>query len=80
VVEARVGGARENPVAVLRLPGGAETELARARVSAPAPDKRIFLRGTWRVPSTMSPGRTRLEIEVTDGEHVSTRYREVLIE
>ncbi len=80
VIEARVGGARNTPIAILRLPDGSETEISRARVASPSPSKRIFLRGKWRVPSSMPAGRSRLELEVTDGDDVSTRYRDVLIE
>lgn len=80
LIEARVGGARNAPVAILRLPDGSETEISSASVASPAPDKRIFLRGQWRVPGTMPAGRSRLELEVTDGDDVSTRYRDVLIE
>jgi len=80
LVEVRVGGALSDPVAVLRLPGGESFEIGHAKVGAPAPDRRLFVRGEWRIPSTLPTGRARIEIEVTDGNHVSTLYREVLIE
>ncbi len=86
VVEARVGGGKAEVTLTLRLrstKGGrvlSTAEIGRAKVARPSPGARIFVKGTWRVPDATAPGRYHLQVEATEGEHVSARYREILVE
>lgn len=86
-IEARVGGARAQVTGVVRLraPNGglvAESPMGQGpiEITAPAPDARVLLAGTWTVPVSIPPGRYQLQVEIMEGDHVSARYRDVLVE
>jgi hypothetical protein len=84
--EARIGGARGSITPVLRARRGIwSTQLVWPDAS-PArtgtafdPSARFLVTGLWEVPMDLSPGRLQLELEVTEGEHVSVIHREVLV-
>lgn len=83
-VEIRVGGVRVAASATLRIytPAGAllsETALGRAELAHPEPRGRVYIQGAWRVPPDITPGRYQLQAEAIENDHVTIRYREVLV-
>lgn len=85
VVEARVGGIHEQADIRLRLRDRAGKVVKRVRfdpaaIRTPRPDVRTYARGKLEVATDLAPGRYVLELEVTEGDDVSTRYREVLVD
>ena len=88
VIEARVGGAHHTVTATLRLRDNrgkliAEQQLGTSNIEAApgarAATSRVFVGGEWQVPASVATGNYRIEIEVTEQDDVSARYREVLI-
>lgn len=86
-IEVRVGGARAQITGMVRLRAQdgrmvAESPIGQGpiEITTPAPDARVFLAGTWTIPVTITPGRYQLQAEVVEGEHVSARYRDILVE
>lgn len=83
-VEMRVGGGKVQVTGIMRLHGprgiAGQHSLGRADIADPAPDARIFIRGSWQIPAATRPGRYRLEVEASEGEHVSSRSREILVD
>ncbi|HUH03719.1 MAG TPA: hypothetical protein VML75_17110 [Kofleriaceae bacterium] len=81
-IEARVGGAREQVRGIVRARRGTaviETALPPVRPTRIGPTTRVLVTGSWQVPKDLPPGRLQLEIEVTEGDLVSTIHRDVLV-
>lgn len=86
-VDARVGGGKTEVAASLILISQAgkkllDVEFARVRVADPAPDARMLLSGSVLLPRQppFAPGRHRIQVEVSEGDEVSMRTREVLLQ
>jgi len=84
-VELRVGGAREQVAATLRLRDragaiAATAPIGTARPASQARDARLMVGGDWSVPTSLAPGRYRLEAEASEGDDLSAVYREVQLE
>lgn len=83
-IEARVAGAKKKVKLLVRLRTrtgsvASENDLAAVDVRDADPRARFFATGSWTVPSSLRPGRHTLEIEILEGDHVATLYREVLV-
>lgn len=85
LVETRVGGGRRRVSTRVRLATitgkvVADADLGHAEIARPTPGGRVYIQGTWQVPAQLAPGRYQLLIEALEGDDVSARYREVLVE
>jgi hypothetical protein len=81
-IEARVAGASGELGATLRARRGQwlhQEAWAPTHPAASGPTRRVLVTGTWDVPRELPAGRVQLEIEVTEGEHVSAIHRELLV-
>lgn len=85
LVEARFGGWKKQVRGRLRLRDDkgkeiVKTGLGAARPAAPHPDARALLAARWTVPANIERGRFTVEVELREGDHVSSITREVLID
>lgn len=83
-IESRVGGIHLRGRVQLRLRTGvgqvvAQAELGEIVPSDPHPAARTMLSATWTPDATLTPGRHNLELEITEGDEVSTIYREIVL-
>jgi hypothetical protein len=83
-IEARIGGAKRSVAATLRLRDNRgklieEVALGTSDVAAASASARVYVGGEWQVPASIPSGRYQIEIEVTEQDDVSARFREVHI-
>jgi hypothetical protein len=55
-------------------------QLTDLPIQTPSPVVRKYAKGTLELGTDLPSGRYVLELEATEGDDVSTRYREVLVE
>lgn len=83
-LEARVGGALKRVALSVRLSGhlgvADNRSLGEATIARPHPSHRVFVEGTWQVPTALIPGRYQLQIQAIEEDNVSVRTREVIIQ
>ncbi len=85
LVEARFGGWKQEVRGRLHLRDAngklvVKAGLGSARPDAPRPDARALLARRWTVPKAIARGRYTVEVELQEGDDVSSTFREVLID